>query len=317
MAHQRSRNFSGNYFETNPGLSDNAPDTRPANGTRLMSRRQFLAAGLGAAALGGAGLGYAWAIEPLQIEVTSVELALPRLAAAFDGYKIVQFGDIHLDNIQMGSSRLAAIVSQINRLNPGLVVITGDFITASHHTTGKVSEADLARPLQQLAAPDGVCGVLGNHDHEEAPAMVRRVLHTAGIVELSNDVHSLERADSALHIAGLDDVLEQQADFDRVLGKLPQAGAAILLAHEPDVADATAASGRFDVQLSGHSHGGQIVAPLFGPLILPVYGKKYPQGLYQIQDMLLYTNKGVGTVPPRMRFNCRPEITQFTLKAKK
>jgi predicted MPP superfamily phosphohydrolase len=270
---------------------------------------------LGTAALGGLTFGYAYGIEPMQIEMAAVELLLPRLAAKFSGYKVVQLSDIHLDNIQMDSARLAGIVAQINRLTPDLIVITGDFISTSHHGTAEISADELVRPLRQLDATDGVFGVLGNHDHSEAPVMVQGALQAAGIIELRNDVHMLQRADAALHIAGVDDVLAEQADIDRVLAKLPEKGTVILLAHEPDFADAAAETGRFDLQLSGHSHGGQIAAPLFGPIILPTYGKKYPQGLYQVQDMLLYTNKGVGTIPPRVRFNCPPEITMFTLVA--
>jgi hypothetical protein len=117
-----------------------------------------------------------------------------------------------------------------------------------------------------------------------------------------------------LHLAGVDDVWESQDRLDLVLEALPDAGAAILLAHEPDFADVSAAAGRFDLQLSGHSHGGQVIFPLRGPLVLPRYARKYPIGLYQVGGMLQYTNRGLGMIPPRVRFNCRPEVTVFTLR---
>ena len=117
-----------------------------------------------------------------------------------------------------------------------------------------------------------------------------------------------------LHFAGVDDVLEGQDDFKLALGPLPADGTAILLVHEPDFADTSAKTKRFDLQLSGHSHGGQIIFPYLDPPILPPLAKKYPLGLYQIGEMLLYTNRGLGMVPPQVRFNCRPEITVFTLK---
>jgi len=108
-----------------------------------------------------------------------------------------------------------------------------------------------------------------------------------------------------LHVAGVDDVWERQDRLDLVLKATPEAGAAILLAHEPDFADVSAATRRFDLQISGHSHGGQVIIPLRGPPLLPRYAKKYPMGLCQVGSMMQYTNRGVGMVPPRVRFNCR------------
>jgi predicted MPP superfamily phosphohydrolase len=88
----------------------------------------------------------------------------------------------------------------------------------------------------------------------------------------------------------------------------------VLLAHEPDFADTSAATGRFALQISGHSHGGQVRLP-FMRLVLPQLGEKYPMGLYQVGGMYQYTNRGLGMVSPRVRFNCRPEITILTLQA--
>ena len=98
-----------------------------------------------------------------------------------------------------------------------------------------------------------------------------------------------------------------------VIEELKDESAAILLAHEPDFADLSSKTGRFDLQLSGHSHGGQVVVPFYGPLVLPYLGQKYPSGLYQVGEMLQYTNRGVGMIEPAVRFNCPPEITVFHL----
>jgi predicted MPP superfamily phosphohydrolase len=101
------------------------------------------------------------------------------------------------------------------------------------------------------------------------------------------------------------------------LERLPEEGAAILLAHEPDFADLSARTGRFDLQLSGHSHGGQVKLPLFGIPYLPRFARKYPRGRYQVGKMILYTNRGLGMVHLPFRFNSRPEITLFTLNGPK
>ena len=114
-------------------------------------------------------------------------------------------------------------------------------------------------------------------------------------------------------LAGLDDVLRRRSDLRRALSGVPSDELTILLVHEPDFADSV--RGRsVDLQLSGHSHGGQIRLPLIGPPYLPPLGKKYPQGLRQLDQLALYTNRGIGTIGVPARLNCPPEITLFTLR---
>lgn len=130
---------------------------------------------------------------------------------------------------------------------------------------------------------------------------------------LQCEVWTLKRAGYPLHVCGVDDVWEGNPRLDHVLSRLPGSGPAILLVHEPDFADTVSMSGRFDLQLSGHSHGGQVRFPLVGAPALPRYARKYPVGAYRIGGMPLYTNRGLGMLPPRFRFLCRPEIAVFDL----
>ena len=155
---------------------------------------------------------------------------------------------------------------------------------------------------------------MGNHDYMTDVDLVRRCLKESEVPELRNDVRTLWRGDAALHIAGVDDVMEGRSRLDLVLQKLPEEGAAVLLAHEPDFADVSAAAGRFDLQLSGHSHGGQVRMPFWGPVFLPPHSQRYSAGLYEVGSMLQYTNRGLGFVDARLRFLCRPEITVLTLR---
>jgi predicted MPP superfamily phosphohydrolase len=101
--------------------------------------------------------------------------------------------------------------------------------------------------------------------------------------------------------------------LEDVTARLGDNSAAILLAHEPDFADRSEATGKFDLQISGHTHGGQIVIPFYGPPVLPHLGRKYPSGLYKVGNMFQYTNRGVGMHSLAVRFNCPPEITIFEL----
>jgi hypothetical protein len=280
---------------------------------QFLSRREFLkriaAISASATVVSMAGVGGTVLLERGWLDVNPQTVVLPNLAPEFAGYRIVHFSDIHMDD-WMTAARLAGIVETINAQQPDLIAFTGDLVT--RHIDRYA--ADLVTTLSQLSARDGVVAVLGNHDHWTDATMARRILHAAGIQALDNAVHTVRRGAGTLHVGGVDDYWQQQARLDQVLDDLPDEGAAILLAHEPDFADVTAASGRFDLQLSGHTHGGQVCWPLVGPLVLPRYGRKYPLGRYQVGAMIQYTNRGVGMVQPQVRLNCRPEVTVFTLQ---
>jgi uncharacterized protein len=245
-----------------------------------------------------------------QIEITEITLNMPHLDQAFWGYRLVQFSDIHMDT-WMTREHLDAIVELVNQQNPDLIAITGDFVgnNPARHAQ------DLVVSLRKLKSNDGVVAVLGNHDHWRDPHTVSEILKASGIRELANRVHSLQRGESFLHIAGIDDYMSRAARFDQVLAQLPGKETAILLAHVPDFADISGPSGRFALQISGHSHGGQINLPLVGPPYLPRFARKYVSGLYQVGKMMLYTNRGIGKVHLPFRLNSRPEITVFSFES--
>ena len=263
------------------------------------------------ALLGAGGLIYAREVETRRVEVVGLTLTLPRLDREFDGYRIVQIGDFHLDDWTR-PQRLDRIMDLVNGQRPDLVAIMGDFAS---YSARRLDTQLLVGALRRLSARDGVLAILGNHDYLTDVDLVRRCVREGGVTELLNDVRTFERGEARLHVAGIDDVMEGKSRLDLVLGRLPEEGAAILLAHEPDFADVAAATGRFDLQLSGHSHGGQVRLPLLTRLVLPPFSQRYPRGLNEVGGMALYTNRGLGTVHARLRFLCRPEITVLTLRS--
>lgn len=250
---------------------------------------------------------YVHDLEPSWIEVKTVSLTLPHLAPEFSGYRIVQLSDIHADR-WMTSQRIQKVVGRVNDMHPDLVVLTGDFVTRNPEQF-----APNLSVLKSLQPVDKTLAVLGNHDAWTDPDLIQRTLETAGVQVLNNRSITLERPSAQLHIAGVDDIWAGRDRLNEVLAALPNTGAAILLAHEPDFADTSAATGRFDLQLSGHSHGGQVYLP-FMKRVLPPLAYKYPLGQYQVGSMIQYTNRGLGSSGIPIRFNCRPEITIFTLK---
>lgn len=270
-----------------------------------------LLAGAGAAVATGLGLyAYASRVEPRWLDVRNICLKLPRLSPAFDGYQIAQISDLHMDRWR-DFTTLGRAVDRINALEPDLIVITGDYVDESI----KGIEAALGQQLARLRARDGVLSVMGNHDYWDAIDEVHAVVAGAGITDISNHVHTLRRGSDKLYIAGVDSVVEMRARLDVVVQELPDDGAAVLLAHEPDFAFVAAASGRFDVQLSGHSHGGQVRVPVLTHLVLPPLARAFVLGLHRCSGMYVYVNRGLGVSGLHARFLCRPEITLLTLRA--
>jgi uncharacterized protein len=289
------------------GATESRPAVRGA-----ISRQAFLKK-IGKIALGGTfagagGLLYSYDFETTWIEVTRRSFLLPRLSSDFQNYKVVHISDLHLDD-RTEPEYLTKLVRLVNEQEPDLIAFTGDFVTFASERFA----SELTATLSRLEARDGVVAVLGNHDYLANAEVVNSAIREGGVMSLRNEVRTLERAGSTLHVCGLDDVWEGRPRLDHVLAQLPRVGAAILLVHEPDFADTSSTAGRFDLQLSGHSHGGQIRLPLVGAPYLPRYAQKYPIGSYLLDSMLLYTNRGLGMLPPRLRFLCRPEIAVLDL----
>ena len=170
-----------------------------------------------------------------------------------------------------------------------------------------------ARLLRQMTAPYGLWAVLGNHDEGTDHKHVTRALQAENIQVLANQSQAIERDGARFWLAGVNDVLSKTADLSKTLRTVPANEAVILLAHEPDFAD-HAAKFPIDLQLSGHSHGGQIRIPFLPPFYLPTLGRKYVLGTYRVGPLTLYTNAGLGTIGVPARLNCPPEITLLTLR---
>ena len=278
-----------------------------------MNRRTFLhRLGLiaGASVLAGAaGVSYAFEMEPNQLVLERVTVPLAGLPQAFDGLRIAQLSDLHAGPTPHAHIARAAEMAAATEAD--VLVLTGDFVSgwAGHAAT-------LVPLLAGLRAPLGVYAILGNHDHWTDAGVVSEHLQTAGVRLLRNEAVPLARARQTLWLAGVDDVWERRANLPQTLADVPPGAPVVLLAHEPDYADEVAdqkGSAALLLQLSGHSHGGQVRIPGLGAPILPYLAEKYPSGAYRVGDMWLYTNRGVGTIQPRVRLNCRPEVTLLTL----
>ena len=254
---------------------------------------------------------YATQIEPNWFQIVPIKVNVPQLAPEFEGFKIVQISDLHADD-SMTPQKLGKIVRLVNKQQPDIIAITGDFF--SRKPNRKAAELLETNSLHLLPREKTVA-VLGNHDHYYDPQILRKILKRSNILELQNSVYTVRRGNAVLSVAGVDDYWKQKARLDLVMQQLPPTGAAVIMAHEPDFADVSVTAHRFALQMSGHSHGGQVRLPFFPPPVLPALAKKYPIGRYQVKDMVQYTNRGIGMGKPLVRFAARPEITVFTFSA--
>lgn len=258
------------------------------------------------ALFGAGGFVYGTRLETEWLEQENVSIPVPDLASNLNGFRIVLLSDFHL----YPTTRLEFIQEAVEvacDLKPDLVALTGDFVQERADAI-----FDLAPVLAKLNARHGVFCVLGNHDHWKGPRIVRDGLEREGLIVLHNKGVMLSHEDSPLYLAGVDDCWSGQPDLSAAMAGHPGNVTTLLLSHEPDPADRYALDGRVSVQLSGHSHGGQVRIPGLGSPFLPPFGRKYDLGLYRIRSTWLYTNRGIGVTAP-IRLNCRPEITALTL----
>lgn len=277
--------------------------------SRPLSRRAFLRLLGGLALIPPASWLYVAELELRWLQVERVNVSLPRLPRAFHGLTIAQISDLHIGPY-IGAEEVRAAVEAVMDLQADVIVITGDFVSSLVHEEANIIETELA----PLSAPLGVYGIMGNHDWWNDRKVVRRAVEQAGLTMLQNERVPLIRAGETLYLAGIDDFWQGKADLSKALTSLTADARVILLAHEPDYADLAARDPRILLQLSGHSHGGQVRLPFIGPLELPRYAHRYPLGLQKAGDLWVYTNRGIGVTGLPVRFNCRPEVTLLTLK---
>jgi predicted MPP superfamily phosphohydrolase len=247
-----------------------------------------------------------WENERLVTE--RIEVRIDGLGAEFDGYRIAFLTDLHISPL-VPRWWLDRAVRAALALEPHLVVLGGDYVDDDPHYVHNVAEV-----LKPLRAPDGVVGVLGNHDHYVDAQGVREQLAKAGVRELLNEPMVLTRGGSQLAITGVGDLERDVIDFERALAGVSPDVPRIALSHWPDVFAYWPAQQRLDLMLSGHTHGGQAFLPLIGPPYVPSqFGFRYLAGLIREGERQLYVSRGVGASGVPFRWGSPPELTLLVL----
>ena len=241
--------------------------------------------------------------------LVELEVVVPALPSAFDGYRVAQISDVHLGSYTP-KARVDDWVARLNATRADLIAITGDLVTS-----GDAFIDDVAASLGNLDAPDGVFACMGNHDYFCDAERLVAGLREGGIQVLRNEGVHLERDGQRLYVAGLEDSWTRRNDLEKTLRDRDPGEATLLLAHDPNhFPEAVAAN--VSLQLSGHTHGGQMALPFakgrynFARLIT-----RYTHGLYTEGGTRLYVSRGAGTTGPPVRLFAPAELTVLTLRA--
>ena len=281
-----------------------------------MNRRSFLKKIIGGlltvVGLGAGAYYYARDIEPRLLQLDYQDIISPKIPTAFEGFKIVQFTDTHV-GFHYSIDQLKKLVTEINEQDPHVIVFTGDLIDEPQTYAW---DHMLIEALQSLKALYGKYWIYGNHDHGGyGTESVKNIMDQSGFKLLKNNHTMIEHHNESIVFAGIDDVILGKPDLSQTLDGIDPQLFTILLAHEPDFAE-SATKFPIDIQLSGHSHGGQVRFPFIGHLYTPAYAEKYIQGNYKFSrnNMNLYVSRGIGTTRLPFRFLCKPEFSIFTLK---
>lgn len=252
---------------------------------------------------------YAFKIEPKLLVTREFNVELS--SAGGDSIRVVQFSDVHLGP-NYSLQQLENLVERVNKLEPDIVAFTGDLIDVPSAFEGR---SEISGVLGKLRSKHGKYAVWGNHDYGGGGIRFYENIMKESGFELLKNQNVVVELDSGqkITIIGLDDAMLGHPDIEKAYTGVEDQGDKLLLLHDPDLVD-DIKTDRFDLALAGHSHGGQVVVPLFGPLVTPPLARIYTKGMYQLaNDNYLYVNSGIGTTRITVRFLNPPELSVFDL----
>ena len=275
------------------------------------TRRQILKWGTGAIF---GGLLTEALLEPNRLESIQKTVRIKDLPKELEGFRIGILSDIHWGHAidQTFMNRASAMLMS---MKPDLIVIPGDF----YHSTSKYAREILPLEglLNNLKAPFGLYGVLGNHDHRANAVLVRKEISNNSSLRLIDNEHVIiEKGSDRIALGGVGDLWEDTVDLSAALARVPTDMPRILLSHNPDVAEHIVNDDgtRVDLQISGHTHGGQMVLPgIYDPTTRDsTYGSKFSRGLVIGKRHPVFVSKGIARLN-HLRLFALPDVACLTL----
>jgi predicted MPP superfamily phosphohydrolase len=250
--------------------------------------------------------------KPTKIVIEKRKIVINNLPETFNGFTIAQISDLHLGET-VEPWLIQKTVDLTNKLKPDCIVITGDMANNFEYLK------ECFHYLNKLKAPYGVFAVTGNWE-EKAIGHQKTVdaMKSKTIDLLENESVYIQKNKDCIHLAGINDDYAKGNALGKLYENVNKTTVKILLSHNPYVvANIDKAKKPIDIILSGHTHGGQVIYPIIGPVRLPTaYGLKFQSGFYTHKKTRVYVNRGIGVVHFPYRINCPPEITLFTLQKK-
>ena len=276
---------------------------RPSRRPLSPGRRRFLKLGAAAAVTGLTASAYGFGLEPDHPRVSHVTAKVPGWPTSAAGLKIGHLSDFHCQD-DRAQARISHAVRLMLAEKPDIVFLTGDYISGGFAPRWARRSVEALAPLR--AVPGGVFAILGNHDYADGRSSdIAGTLSHAGFCVLRNRAAPFPGVENTW-IIGMESLSLSCQNPVQAFSNVPKDAVKILLVHEPDYADAAPLG--IGLQLSGHSHAGQVRIPGLPPLYCPAFGTKYPEGLQQAANHQVYTTRGVGMMGPQIRFCCPPEI---------
>lgn len=279
---------------------------------------------------------HGYVVEPyLMLETEEVEIRVPKWGKQLDGLKIALVSDLHAGLGPHEVWRLNRIVRTVNAHKPDIVFLLGDYFNgAAFHT--KMRAHTMAEILSKLNSPLGIYAIYGNHDFLYDTETVRDTIGEIGenmkerfkgtrtrdalsrarIELLVNSNARVHTPDGDFYVAGIADPITMSYSYSAAFKDIPEGYPVLFLTHTPGVLREIPK--RAAISFAGHTHGGQIVIPRFGPIsnncarALP---RRYAEGLYEMDGKMIYTTRGLGQSRIPFRFNCPPRITFVTIRS--
>ncbi|SEQ99941.1 metallophosphoesterase [Piscibacillus halophilus] len=287
--------------------------------SKKLSRRRFLKnitiGSLGVIGVSYGGYYYAHDVEPRWLNIIHSTVKSHRIPESFNDFKILQISDTHI-GFQYSLKEFRKLITAVNNQHPDLVVFTGD-LTDDPSQMEESNYVEIIDSLSKIEAPYGKYWIYGNHDHGGyGTEHIRDVMSQGGFQLLQNETVQINNEQDYFNLSGLDDILLGRPEPSKLIPHADRERFNILLCHEPDFA-AQMSDYPFDLQLSGHSHGGQIQLPFFGYIVTPHLGTEYVEGYHELGErpLQLYVSRGLGTTRLPFRFLCRPEFNIYTLRS--
>ena len=273
-----------------------------------------------------AAVAYAYWIEPTRLVITEKAMAVPNFSPELNGLKIVAISDIHGGSNGVTPERLKELVQKANEQRPDLIVLLGDYVSetkfdraalqkpeGTDRTELRMSVKEIADNLAGFNAKYGTYAVIGNHDWWHNQASVTREFERVGIDILENEVKHIQAGEQTIHVWGIEDYWKSRQvpvkdSFDTIADKRN----IIAITHNPD--SLLKSPGAISLMLAGHSHGGQVSFPIYGPHPF-VNDYRFMKGEAVVDGKSIFVTSGVGCTGPQLRFRVPPEIAVITLNS--